>query len=107
MQLGKWYHFRVQWKVSPDADGRCVVFMSDKKLPQTLTQEDLLFRYAGPIGYTLRGRTEAEINQGGGHGGRTIREQQGIYQGSHLAPTAHHGYCIDHVAIYTLTENPY
>ena len=101
-ELDRWYHFRVQWNVSPDDNGRLIVLMSDRKLPRDLTKADTLFSYAGPIGYTLKSTPDPAADTKSGHNRRNIREQQGIYQGPHLDPSSHHGYCIGNVAIYQL-----
>jgi hypothetical protein len=102
IQLNHWYNFRVKWNVSPDKDGLCVVMMSDSRLPKDLDDSDILFRYAGPIGYTLKSKPPAVAAEGNHHGPLTVREQQGIYQGAHEAPNSHHGYSIDNLAIYKL-----
>jgi hypothetical protein len=106
IELDRWYHFRVQWKAVPDKDGRCCVLMSDRKLPKDLDEDDALFRYSGPIGYTLASRPGGIGDGPSGHGRQTIREQQGIYQGPHLDPNTHHGYCIDNVAVYQRAPLP-
>jgi hypothetical protein len=108
IELGRWYHFRVRWRITPDDRGLCIVMMSDTKLPENLTDADVLFAYQGPIGYTLKRKPNSgNPNQGDFHGAFTIREQQGIYQGPHPDPATHHGFSVDNLAIYKLsTERP-
>jgi hypothetical protein len=96
VEPGRWYHCRVQWNIMPErmsAPGRtgcCIVQWSDRVLPRDLADHDTIIRYLGPIGYSARP----------GHDGDQVREQEGIYQGPHVRTDAHHGYCIDHVALY-------
>ena len=97
--LGKWYHFRVEWNVSPNQNGRCIVQMSDQKLPSQLTAKETLFRYRGPIGYVEPSVPVADYAD---HGPTSIREQMGIYQGPHLNLQAHHGFSVANVSIYRL-----
>jgi hypothetical protein len=94
---GSWYHFRVQWNVSPDQNGLCIVQMSDQKIPSQLTDQETLFSYRGPIGYVEK---PALVSDYADHGPISIREQMGIYQGPHLDPESHHGYSAANIAVY-------
>jgi len=97
LELGKWYHFRYQWRIAPGSDhGRLKVWFSDERWGDDLEETDVLFDYHGPIGYTLSGKPESEINS---HS-NSIREQQGIYQGPHRAETSFHAVSIANLRIY-------
>lgn len=101
LELGRWYHFRVRWNISPDEHGGVLVMMSETKLPKDLTYQDTLFRYDGPIGYRVKNWDHPEVSvDGDEHAPNTVREQQGIYQGAHIDPKSHHGFSLDNVAIY-------
>jgi hypothetical protein len=96
VEPGRWYDCRGQWNVMPERictaekTGCCIVQSNDHVLPQDLADHDTIIRYRGPIGYSARP----------GHEGDQMREQEGIYQGSHVGMGSHHGYSIDHVALY-------
>ena len=94
IQLGQWYHFRFEWRIAPGTDrsyGK--VWMSDQRKGDQLTAEDMWCNYHGPIGYaTPEGKPSWE--------GHPIREQEGLYQNSHLAPDAFHAVIYDNVGIY-------
>ena len=58
-----------------------------------LTAEDMWCNYHGPIGYAaLDGKPSWD--------GHPIREQEGLYQNSHLAPAAFHAVIYDNVSIH-------
>ncbi|MEX1048097.1 MAG: hypothetical protein WED15_01120 [Akkermansiaceae bacterium] len=97
LELGKWYHFRFRWHVAPGTDkSRLKVWVSDERWGDDLRESDVLFDYHGPIGYTLKGKPASEITRNS----YTLREQQGIYQGGHLAKDAFHALSIANVRIY-------
>ena len=99
--LDHWYHYRVQWNISPDENGEVVVMMSDTKLPKDLTAQDVQFRYRGPVGYRVENWNDLHIPlDGTQHEPNTVREQQGIYQGAHPDAGSRHGFSVDNVAIY-------
>lgn len=99
LKPGKWYHFRYLWRIAPGAEnGRLKVWLSDARWGGSLTETDVLFDYHGPIGYTLNGKPESKINS---HS-RSIREQQGIYQGAHRAKTSFHAVSIANVRIHQI-----
>jgi hypothetical protein len=99
LKPGKWYHFRYQWHIAPGSDnGRLKVWLSDQRWGDNLRETDVLFDYHGPIGYTLNGKPESEVSS---HS-NSIREQQGIYQGAHLAKTSFHAVSIANVRIYQM-----
>jgi hypothetical protein len=99
LKPGKWYHFRYQWHIAPGSDnGRLKVWLSDERWGDSLRDTDVLFDYHGPIGYTLNGKPESENNS---HS-NSIREQQGIYQGAHLAKPSFHAVSIANVRIYQM-----
>ena len=94
IQLGQWYHFRYEWRIAPGTDrSYSRVWMSDQRKGDQLTAEDLWCNYRGPIGY---------VNPDGkpSWAGHPIREQQGLYQNSHLAPEAFHAVIYDNVSIH-------
>ncbi|MEM7698551.1 MAG: hypothetical protein AAF236_09130 [Verrucomicrobiota bacterium] len=97
LRLGHWYHFRYKWRIAPGTDdSHLTVWFSDKRWGDELQASDLLFDYRGPIGYTLRGKPESEINEMSW----VIREQQGIYQGAHRDADSFHAVSIANVQIY-------
>ena len=94
IQLGQWYHFRFEWRIAPGTDrSYCKVWMSAQRKGDQLTAEDMWCNYHGPIGYVaLDGKPSWD--------GHPIREQEGLYQNSHLAPAAFHAVIYDNVSIH-------
>lgn len=97
VQLGKWYHFRYEWHIDPGTDNSyCKIWMSDKRMGDELTDEDIWCDYKGQIGYTLEGKPESEMEDLS----RNIREQQGLYQNTYIDPKSFHAVVYDNVRIY-------
>lgn len=97
VQLGKWYHFRYEWHVEPGTDkSYCKIWMSDEHKGDELNNKDLWYSYVGPIGYTLEGKPENEMEPLS----RNLREQLGIYQNTHPNPNSFHAVIYDNVKIY-------
>jgi hypothetical protein len=76
-------------------NGRLKVWLREERWGDGLEETDVLFDYHGPIVYTLNGKPESENNS---HS-NAIREQQGIYQGAHLAKMSFHAVSIANVRI--------
>ena len=94
IQLGKWYHFRFEWRIAPGTDRSfCKVWMSDLRKGDQLTAEDMWCNYHGPIGYTT---PEGKPNWNS----HPLREQQGLYQNSHLVTKTFHAVIYDNVCIH-------
>lgn len=96
IQLGKWYHFRYEWRIDPGTDNSyCKIWMSENKINSNPDNKDLWCDYKGQIGYTLDGKSESEIEPLS----RNIREQQGLYQNSDFDTNAFHAVIYDSIKI--------
>lgn len=96
LQLGKWYHFRYEWRIDPGTDNSfCKIWMSDTRMGNQMTDADIWCDYKGRIGYSLVGKPASEI----GALSWKIREQQGLYQNSHIGANSFHAVIYDNVKI--------
>jgi hypothetical protein len=96
LQLGRWYHFRYEWRIDPGTDNSyCKIWVSDSRKGAQMNDSDIWCDYKGRIGFTLVGKPASEMEPLS----RNIREQQGLYQSTHVNVNSFHAVTYDNVKI--------